>query len=397
MSGTFGGALERRLMAIVGNTIRVGELTVRTPDGSTARFVGRSEGPHAHVDLHDWRLLRRLTTTGAIALADGYIAREYDSPDLSAFLELAALHLEPTYRYEAPAWLHRLGRTAWNVFGAPTRTRGPLVDIVQHYDLGNDFYEQWLDETMTYSSAVFARDDMTLADAQREKYGRLAAATGIGPDDHVLEIGSGWGGFAVELARTIGCRVTTITVSKEQHEHVEKLVADLGLADKVQARLQDFRHTRGRFDHIVSVEMMESIPQSLWRPYFRQLHDLTAPGGSVGLQLITVADHHWSESDRNPDFIRRYIFPGGQVPSMSVLRDLASDHDLRWHRDDGFGASYARTLGIWLDSFDERWPQMRDLGFDERFRRMWRYYLAYCRAGFAMGRVDVSQIVLTRA
>ena len=155
MSGTFGGALERRLLSIVGNTIRVGTLSVRTPDGRTERFVGRSDGPAAHVDLHDWRLLRRLTTTGAIGLADGYIAREYDSPDLSAFLELAALHLEPEHRYEAPAWLHGLGRTAWKIFGAPSRTRGPLVDIVQHYDLGNDFYEQWLDETMTYSSALF--------------------------------------------------------------------------------------------------------------------------------------------------------------------------------------------------------------------------------------------------
>jgi cyclopropane-fatty-acyl-phospholipid synthase len=396
MSGTFGGSLERRLLSIVGNTIRVGTLSVRTPDGRVERFVGRSDGPSAHVDLHDWRLLRRLTTTGAIGLADGYIAREYDSPDLAAFLELAALHLEPEHRYEAPAWLHGLGRTAWRIFGAPSRTRGPLVDIVQHYDLGNDFYEQWLDETMTYSSALFTGGEGSVADAQRAKYRRLCAATGIGPRDHVLEIGSGWGAFAVELAGTIGCRVTTITVSKEQFDHVEKLVADLGLADKVTARLQDFRHTRGRFDHVVSVEMMESIPQSMWDPYFRQLQQLTNPGGTIGLQLITVADHHWDESDHNPDFIRRYIFPGGQVPSLRVLRGLASSHGLRWNGDEAFGRSYDRTLGAWLGSFDDAWSRIRELGFDEKFRRMWRYYLSYCKAGFAMGRVDVHQIVLAR-
>jgi cyclopropane-fatty-acyl-phospholipid synthase len=394
MSPMLDGVLEGRLLTLVGGTIRAGTLSVDLPDGSDRVFRGRFDGPHAHVDLHRWRLMRRLATTGAIALADGYIDGDYDSPDLASFLELAALHLEPAYRFEAPPWLHRFGRVAWGLLGSPSRPRGPLRDIVEHYDLGNDFYELWLDPTMTYSSGVFDDHTRTLEQAQREKYRRLAGSVGIGPDDHVLEIGSGWGGFATELAITTGCRVTTITVSKEQHEFVDKLVSERGLADRVEARLEDFRTTSGRFDHVVSVEMMESIPQSLWDPFFAKLRELTRAGGTIGLQLITVAEHHWDSSDRHPDFVRRYVFPGGQVPSLGVIRELAARHGLRWRSNRGYGASYARTLRTWLASFDAAWPAVRDLGYDDRFRRMWRYYLAYCQAGFAVGRVDVDQIVL---
>jgi cyclopropane-fatty-acyl-phospholipid synthase len=267
---------------------------------------------------------------------------------------------------------------------------------VQHYDLGNDFYALWLDPSMTYSSAVFPREEMTLEEAQREKYRRLAAAIGLRPGEHVLEIGCGWGGFAAYAAGELGCRVTAITVSKEQFDHVGKLMADRGLADLVETRLQDFRDVDGAFDRIVSIEMVESIPQSLWAPYFRRLHDLSRPGGTIGLQVITVADHHWRSSDENPDFIRRYVFPGGQVPAQKVVRDLARVHGLSWVDDRGYGQSYARTLGTWGRNFDLNVPAVRDHGFDERFIRMWRYYLAYCEGGFRAGRADVRQIVLAR-
>ena len=237
---------------------------------------------------------------------------------------------------------------------------------------------------------------MSLEEAQVEKYRRLAEATGLRAGDHVLEIGCGWGGFAVYAAEELGCRVTAITVSREQFDHVRKVVADRGLTDRVEPRLEDFRATRGAFDRIVSIEMIESIPQQLWAPYFAQLHDLTKPGGTIGLQVITVADRHWASSDANPDFVRRYVFPGGQVPSPTVLRGLARSHDLRWVEDHGYGASYARTLGAWGAAFDAHEREVTALGFDEPFRRMWRYYLAYCEGGFRAGRVDVEQIVLER-
>ena len=388
------GATERRILDIVGRRIRAGRLTVTLPDGTTRTFEGRHAGPTAEVMLHRWRPLRLVTTTGAIGLADAYVRGDYDADDLEAFLELCAMHLEPAYREPVPEWLHRLGRTAWRVFGNPDRPRGPLADVVQHYDLGNDFYAAWLDASMTYSSAIFTHADQQLTDAQRAKYARLAERAGVRPGDDVLEIGSGWGGFAVFLAGEMGCTVRTVTVSKEQHDYVEKLVVEHGLVGRVDARLQDFRTVEGSFDRIVSVEMMESIPQRLWDPYFRQLRRRLRPHGSVGLQLIVVADHHWRESDEHPDFVRRYIFPGGQVPAPSVLRALAARHRLGWREDAGFGASYARTLAHWLERFDAAWPRIADMGFDERFRRMWRYYLAYCGAGFASGRTDVRQIVL---
>jgi cyclopropane-fatty-acyl-phospholipid synthase len=268
---------------------------------------------------------------------------------------------------------------------------------VQHYDLGNDFYAAWLDETMTYSSGLFSRDGMNLADAQREKYRSLAAMAGVRPGDRVLEIGSGWGGLAVFLAGELQCQVTTVTISAEQHDYVEKLVAELGLADRVDARLQDFRAVDGTYDRILSVEMMESIPKQLWTPFVEQLRRRVDARGSVGLQLIVVADHHWRESDEHPDFVRRYIFPGGQVPALGVLRALAARHGLAWRGDDAFGVSYAKTLAAWLERCDAAWPRIAEMGFDERFRRMWRYYLAYCGAGFASGRTDVRQIVLEPA
>jgi cyclopropane-fatty-acyl-phospholipid synthase len=391
------GALERRILDVVAARIRAGRLRVELPDGSRRTFEGRFPGPVATVTLHRWKLLRRVTATGAIGLADGYVLGDYDADDLEAFLELCALHLEPAYRIAAPGWLHAVGRTAWNVLGSPSRPRGPLTDVVQHYDLGNDFYASWLDETMTYSSAVFTDDEAPLAEAQREKYRGLAERASIRGGDRVLEIGSGWGGFACFLADELGCRVTTITVSKEQHDFVDKLVAEQGLADRVDARLADFRAVDGAFDRVVSVEMMESIPQRLWDPFFGQLRERVRPGGTVGLQLIMVADRHWQSSNKHPDFVRRYIFPGGQVPSLGVLRGLARRHGLTWRDDEGFGRSYARTLATWLANFDDAWPRIREMGFDDRFRRMWRYYLAYCAAGFASGRTDVRQIVLDRS
>jgi cyclopropane-fatty-acyl-phospholipid synthase len=388
------GATERRILDIVGRRIRAGRLAVTLPDGTARTFEGRHAGPAAEVTLHRWRPLRLVTTTGAIGLADAYVRGDYEADDLEAFLELCAMHLEPAYREPVPTWLHHVGRMAWRVFGSPGRTRGPLGDIVQHYDLGNDFYAAWLDESMTYSSAIFAHAGESLAEAQRAKYSRLAERAGVRAGDEVLEIGSGWGGFAVFLAGEMGCTVRTVTVSKEQHDYVEKLVVEHGLVGRVDARLQDFRTVEGSFDRIVSVEMMESIPQRLWDPYFRQLRQRLRPHGTVGLQLIVVADHHWRDSDEHPDFVRRYIFPGGQVPAPSVLRALAERHGLSWREDTGFGSSYARTLAHWLDRFDAAWPRIADMGFDERFRRMWRYYLAYCGAGFASARTDVRQIVL---
>jgi cyclopropane-fatty-acyl-phospholipid synthase len=323
------------------------------------------------VDLHDERLVRRLVTTGAIGLAEGWIAGEFDSPDLATVIELGALHLEPEDRPRLPTVLDRAVRGAWNAIGRASAPRGPLRTTVEHYDLGNAFFRAWLDRSMTYSSAVFGREDMSLEEAQREKYRRISAAAGLREGLHVLEIGSGWGGFASYAAGEVGCRVTTVTDSREQAGWVEKLVAEEGLGDRVEVRREDFSWTPGTYDAVVSIEMIESIPRTRWPELFRVFADR--------------------------DFVRRYVFPGGQVPSPGVLRADAAGAGLRIVARAGYGASYARTLGEWRRRFDAAWPTIADLGFDERFGRMWQYYLSYCEGGFRSGRTDVSQIVLEAA
>ncbi|MEO8477125.1 MAG: cyclopropane-fatty-acyl-phospholipid synthase family protein [Actinomycetota bacterium] len=391
-----GSAIDRAILGFVGGRLRCGRLIVRLPDGTVRAFSGPLEGPTARVDLHDTSVLRRLAAMGAIALADAYIDGRYDSPDLAALIELGSLHMEPAYRTEVPDSVQRGLRTAWRKIGRAFETRGPVRDIVHHYDLGNDFYAAWLDPSMTYSSAVFASDETTLEAAQLEKYRRLAAAADIRQGHRVLEIGSGWGGFAAFLAAEHGADVTTMTVSREQATYVEKLAAEEGLADRLRVELRDFREAEGTFDRVVSIEMIESIPGHRWSEFFGVVGDRLVPGGRAGLQIITVADRHWTWSDENPDFVRRYVFPGGQVPSPGVLRRLSESAGLTWIADGQYGTSYARTLGAWLERFDAAWPQIAELGFDEPFRRMWRYYLAYCQGGFASGRTDVSQLVLAR-
>lgn len=385
----------RTILRIIGAQVRVGSLEVRDPDGVVHRFGGTRPGPRAEVTMRDWSVARRLATTGAIALADCWIDETLDTPDLPALIELSTLHLEPEH-LRAPAWLARPGRALWRAIGRANAMRGPITEMAQHYDLGNEFYSLWLDETMTYSSAIFLRDDMSLADAQREKYRRLAERTGITAGSRVLEIGSGWGAFGSYLAGDLGCDVTTLTISKEQALHVEGIIARRGLGERFRVLVQDFEESTGSFDAVVSVEMIESIPGSRWPAFFRVLHDRLVPGGRVGLQSIVVADRHWRESDANPDFVRRYIFPGGQVPSPGVLRERSAAAGLRWVEDAWFGQSYARTLAAWHRNFDAAWDRIAPLGFDRRFQRMWQYYLSYTEGGFRTGRVDVGQIVLQR-
>jgi cyclopropane-fatty-acyl-phospholipid synthase len=390
-------AVERWVLERVARRLRRGSLRVRYADGSWRTFTGPRPGPAAEVELRDERVIRRLVTTGAIGLADGWIAGEFDSPDLASVIELGALHLEARDRPRVPAGLERAGRAAWNALGRAGAPRGPLRTTVEHYDLGNAFFQAWLDRSMTYSSGVFAREDVSLEEAQQEKYRRISTAVGLRAGTRVLEIGSGWGGFAIHSAGELGCDVTTVTDSREQATWVEKLAAERGLGDRIEVRLEDFSRTPGTFDAIVSIEMIESIPRARWPELFRAFADRLSPSGRIGLQAITVADRHWASSNANPDFVRRYVFPGGQVPSPGVLRADAASAGLRLVARRGYGASYARTLAEWRRRFDAAWPRIADLGFDERFRRMWQYYLSYCEGGFRSGRTDVSQIVLEHA
>lgn len=385
------------LVRFIDRHFEYGSLIIRWPDGKETRHVGEKAGPNAEIDVRSWRVLRRLLFGGSIGLAEGYMAGEWDSPDLAATIELGAMH-----RRDAAARPHRHALFQRFVNRLRHRARknskpGSRRNIAYHYDLGNDFYREWLDPTMTYSAAVFEDGANNLETAQIHKCRRLLDMLDAKPGERILEIGCGWGQFASIAARERGLHVTAITLSKEQHDFAAARIAAEGLADQVQIRLVDYRDIDETFDHVVSVEMFEAVGEEYWPVFFDKLRDVLKPGGRAALQIITIEDRLFEYYRRGVDFIQRYVFPGGMLPSPRILADRVRDAGLTWLKDDGFGLDYARTLAEWRRQFDAAWPRLRRLDFDERFRRMWRLYLAYCEGGFRAGNIDVRQIALTRA
>jgi cyclopropane-fatty-acyl-phospholipid synthase len=373
-----------------------GSLTIALPDGRVLEVRGREPGLSAAMAIRDWGFASRLARAGDLGLAEGYLRGEWDSPDLAAFIELFARNrrLSETLLPEKP--LVRLWQLFRHFLNRNTRT-GARRNIHAHYDLGNRFYEAWLDRTMTYSSAIFAPGDNDLASAQTRKYRALADALDLKPSHHVLEIGCGWGGFAAFAAEEIGCRVTGLTISKEQFAYANARIAQAGLADRVAFKLQDYRDETGTYDRIAAIEMFEAVGEAYWPAFFRQMRDRLAAGGRAGLQVITIREESFANYRREIDFIRRYVFPGGMLPSPAVMRELGLRFAVPLAGERAFGPDYARTLALWRERFRAAWPHLAPLGFDERFRRLWEYYLAYCEAGFRSGNIDVRQMIFAKA
>ncbi|MCW5718254.1 MAG: class I SAM-dependent methyltransferase [Bauldia sp.] len=371
-------------------------MTLVFPDGTRKTARGSKPGPSATILVHRMRVVRRMLTRGDVGFAEAFMDGDWSTPDLHAVLDFGYLNEAAltgpmtASRFVAP--LIRL----WHRLRANTRA-GSRRNIAYHYDLGNEFYRLWLDPTMTYSSAVF--DDarpMSLAEAQTEKYRRIIRTLGIGPTHRVLEIGCGWGGFAEIAARETGCTVVGITLSREQAAFARQRMADAGLSDKVEIRIEDYRDVRETFDHIVSIEMFEAVGEANWPVYFAAVRDRLRPGGGAVLQIITVGDERFELYRGAVDFVQRYIFPGGMLPSKAALSREVEASGLAWRGADCFGLSYAETLHRWYDAFVARWNEVHALGFDERFRRMWSYYLAGCEASFKSAACDVGQYHLTR-
>jgi cyclopropane-fatty-acyl-phospholipid synthase len=368
-------------------------MEVRMPDGSRRLLRGAATGPTAEIVLHRPGLASRILRGGAVALGEAYMDGDFDSPDLPTFLELMTLNIE--------AWLDTpAGRlreplsSAWDRVRSPRR--GAVPSMREHYDLGNEFYSLWLDDSMTYSSAVFEDTDETLEAAQARKCRLLADDAGVRPGDHVLEVGTGWGSFALFLAKERGCRVTTLTIAPQQAEHARAAAMRAGVADRVDVQLRDYRDLTGTFDAAVSIEMIESIPERLWPGFLRTVSRSLKPGGRFALQSITMSERHWPNHRRHEDFVRAYVFPGGRVPATSVLGRLTSQAGFHWESHREIGPSYALTLAEWNRRFTDAWDQIESLGFGQRFRRMWTYYLSYCEAGFRTGWVGDKQITLVR-
>lgn len=385
-----------RLALQIASKIAIGQLTVTLPDGRSVVFVGKTPGPKAVLVVNDHRFATRILRDGDIGVADGFLSGDWTSPDLPVFLELFCVNAEHTSAHLLAKPLFRALQNFQHWLRRNTKA-GARRNIEAHYDLGNAFYEQWLDPSMTYSSALFEEGVEDLEEAQRAKYRALADAAGMREGEHVLEIGCGWGGFAEFAAKEVGARVTALTISPAQLDYARRRIFQAGLSERVTFKLQDYRDERGVFDRIASIEMFEAVGEKWWPAFFGQLRDRLRPGGAAGVQVITIQDRLFEAYRRETDFIQRYVFPGGMLPSPTALRAAATKAGLAISDERIFGLDYAATLSKWRDRFRAAWPTIQPLGFDERFRRLWEYYLAYCEAGFSSGNIDVRQVIFARS
>ncbi len=362
-----------------------GLLEVRLPDGSCALFGEGESG--VTLQVHDEAIFSRVLARGDIGLAEAYLDGQWDSPDVTGLLALLARNRDALSKAVYGSWRQLLAARVRHWFNRNSR-EGSKRNIMAHYDLGNDFYRAWLDSSMSYSSAIYrAEDDGSLAAAQHAKYRRILDRLQAKVGDSVLEVGCGWGGFA-ELAVQDGLQVTGLTLSPAQLEWARNRVPQADL------RLQDYRDTQEKFDHLVSIEMFEAVGEQWWPTYFSTVARALKPGGKAVIQSITIRDDLFATYRRGTDFIQQYIFPGGMLPSRQAFRKAAERQGLQVTDEFAFGLDYARTLAEWRAAFEANWPHIATLGFDETFRRLWRLYLCYCEAGFLAGNIDVVQFEL---
>ena len=372
--------------------VRVGCLTVVLPDGTRQVFGDASSEHHGEIRFHDQAGLARMLIGGETGGGEAYMDGLWSSPDLAGLMRVAALNRESLALSDG--W--------WRIPTQLVRTVAHRLrrNISKHYDLGNDFYRLFLDETMTYSSAVFEAPDQSLADAQRNKYRLIAEGAGLGgglgAGRHVLEIGSGWGGFALYAAGELGCRVTSITISKQQYDLATERVRAAGLEDLVDIQLRDYRKIEGTYDAIVSIEMLEAVGDEYFATFFRACDAALKPGGRMSLQSITFPDAAYERQRRGANWIQTYIFPGGLCPSLAVIERATRETRLLIRGVTDIGPDYVRTLQVWRARFLDQVDAVRRMGFDDRFVRMWDYYLALSEAGFAAGISQDLQIVFEK-
>jgi cyclopropane-fatty-acyl-phospholipid synthase len=400
-SHTTGFALPRnapaaaRTMLQMLQRLRHGSLTLQLPDGSIQRF-GDGQGPSASLSLHNWNVCGAALKSGDIGFAETYIARDWHTPDLTALLRLLITNRRDIEDMVYGSWLGRLVYRARHLLNRNSKTNS-RKNIHAHYDLGNAFYELWLDDTMNYSSAWFETPEQSMGDAQRAKVRRALAMAGVKPGDRVLEIGCGWGALAEMATTEFQASVTGVTLSTEQLAFANRRMEKMGTSGQADLRLQDYRDiSDGPFDAICSIEMVEAVGREYWPTYFASVAKLLKPGGQACIQSIVIDDALFERYIRSTDFIQQYVFPGGCLPSPARFRAEAERAGLQVVDQFAFGADYARTLQLWRDAFMHQRERVLQLGFDERFLRIWEFYLAYCEAAFAEGNTDVMQFTLRK-
>ena len=372
-----------------------GSIRFQLPDGREVLFDHGQPGPHAIVEVHGFGFAKRAIAGGDVGFAESYMDQEWSTPDLTQVLEFFSENFEAAGQLAVGGTMVRFANMIRHIFNRNSKS-GSKRNIEAHYDLGNDFYESWLDETMTYSSALYQGQDISLEEAQTAKYARIADEIGIKPEDHVLEIGCGWGGFAEYAAKERGAKVTCLTISPSQRAYAQERMAKLGLSDRVEILLQDYRDHQGKYDGIASIEMFEAVGESYWPSYFSKVQECLKDGAKASLQIITIKDELFPRYRKRADFIQRYIFPGGMLPGETVLHEQVDRAGLQQDSVFYFGPDYAETLRRWARRFEDHWGDIQAMGFDERFRRMWRFYLSYCEAGFDNGRINVGHFTLSK-
>lgn len=383
------------LTAMILSRLPRGRLDMTLPDGRTLRFHGKEPGIEAELIVHDPKFVRSVLSKGDIGFAEVFMDGLVDTPDLATLLQYFNDNWEAAGRLAIGNSIARFFANLRHMLRSNSK-KGSKRNILAHYDLGNDFYTQWLDPTMTYSSAIYSSPDQGLQEAQLAKYRSIARNLQLKPGDTVLEIGSGWGGFAEVAASEFGARVTSITISDAQHAYATRRMKEAGLEGQVDIVMRDYRDVTGQFDAVASIEMFEAVGEEYWPSYFSKIAQVLKPGGRAALQIITIDDKYFDEYRRRADFIQMYIFPGGMLPSAARLKEETERAGMAFAVDQMFGKSYARTLDEWAKRFDLAWDRIKGGKFDEQFRRLWLYYLAYCSAGFRTGRIDVGQFVLTK-
>ena len=364
-------------------------------DGRTFRAEGPHPGPVCEIQIHNFGIFERLLREGQLGFCDAYMDGQWSTPDLQAFMDY--IHADNDEVFDSFPGQKLVQFYERLRFWMQGNSKGQArKNISYHYDLGNDFYGLWLDKTMTYSSALFETGQESLEEAQMAKYASMVDQMGVNAGDHVLEIGCGWGGFAEYAAKERGLSVTCLTISKEQIKYAQDRINAAGLQDLVTLKLQDYRDETGVYDGIASIEMFEAVGEKYWPSYFQTVHDRLKPGGQATLQIITVRDDRFEIYRKSVDFIQKYIFPGGMLPSPLVLSKQAQEAGLKVVKSIEFGESYSETLRRWHDTFNDKWDQVLAMGFDDRFRRMWNFYLTSCAATFHYGNCDVTQITISK-
>ncbi len=384
-----------RLFFNVLSESKFGSINVFYREKKIFSYTGELSGPKAEIKIKNEKCIDDFFLKGDLGWAESYIEGNWETSNLTDFLEWGAKNFHEFNKFIRGKWYIILFLRIKHFLNNNSK-KGSKKNISFHYDLGNSFYKEWLDKSMTYSSALFKNENQNLYDAQINKYKNLTELCKIKPGDDVLEIGCGWGGFSSYLAKELKTKVTAITISKKQFESVKKKIYDNQLNDLVDVKLSDYRDVKGHFDHIVSIEMFEAVGEKYWPLYFNVLKKNLKNNGNIGLQTITIDNNFFKSYRKFPDFIQTYIFPGGMLPSVEEMKKITQSIGLNILEQKMFGLHYAKTLKYWKKSFESSWGNIKNIGFDNTFRRLWEYYLSYCEGGFKSGNINVGQFLIKK-